>query len=276
VIFTTAFIALFLVLWLLFTAAGPWLERLLSRTAHWTTAFRYGDYLPVFVVLLLGITAAGLAGNVFLDLIEHAIADSPELGGTDARAHAWARSLHTAGATSFFLAMTIIGTPVGLGMLVLIVTAVLVAKHRWRWASYLVFTTGVGGLLNKALKLLFARERPELAEALRNASGYSFPSGHAMGATVVFGALCYLAFRGLPKWRPRGAALAFGTAMVVAISFSRVYLGVHWMSDIAAGVAAGVIWLATTTVAYETSRRIRLVRSLRAVRQKSGQMTLRL
>lgn len=49
--------------------------------------------------------------------------------------------------------------------------------------------------------------------------------------------------------------------MIVAIAASRIYLGVHWISDIAAGIAAGAIWLAATTVAYETSRRIRRVRA---------------
>lgn len=265
-IFTAAFIALFLVLWLFFMAVGPHLERLLFHAAHRTAAFRYRDYVPVVIVLVVGILAAGLAGEAFLDLIEFAIAGSAEVDNTDARAHQWASTTRTAGATSFFIAMTIIGTPVGLGILVLLVIIVLAIKHRWRWASYLALTTAVGGLLNRGLKLLFARERPELAEALRHASGYSFPSGHAMGATIVFGALAYLAFRGLRGWRQRGAALAFATSMIVAISFSRVYLGVHWISDIAAGVAAGIIWLATTTVAYETSRRIRLVRALRAAR----------
>ena len=266
-IFTAAFIALFLLLWLFFMAVGPHLERLLFHAAHRTAAFRYRDYLPVVVVLIVGILAAGLAGEAFLDLIELAIAGSAEVDNTDSKAHQWASTTRTAGATSFFIAMTIIGTPVGLGILVLLATILLAVKRRWRWVSYLLFTTVIGGLLNRALKLLFARERPELAEALRHASGYSFPSGHAMGATIVFGALAYLAFRGLRGWRQRGAALALATSMIVAISLSRVYLGVHWISDIAAGVAAGIIWLATTTVAYETSRRIRMVRSLRAARR---------
>ena len=83
------------------------------------------------------------------------------------------------------------------------------------------------------------------------------------GATVVFGAIAYLAFRMLHAWPARAAALAGSFTMIAAIAASRVYLGVHWISDIGAGIAAGAIWVTATTVAYEASRRIRLVRAFR-------------
>jgi undecaprenyl-diphosphatase len=91
-----------------------------------------------------------------------------------------------------------------------------------------------------------------------------------MGATVCFGALSYLAFRAIPNWRERAAAIALCFSMIAAIAASRVYLGVHWISDIGAGIAAGTIWFASTTVAYETFRRIRLIRSLRKKREVSS------
>jgi undecaprenyl-diphosphatase len=171
------------------------------------------------------------------------------------------------GATPFFTVMTLIGTPAGLGVLVTIIAAILAMGGRWRWAAYFFLTSTIGGLLNLQLKSYFARARPELAEALRDAHGYSFPSGHAMGSTVVFGALCYLAFRVIHTWRWRAVVLALNCSMIAAIATSRIYLGVHWISDIAAGIAAGLIWLTATTVAYETSRRIRLLRSMRAKRK---------
>ena len=85
-----------------------------------------------------------------------------------------------------------------------------------------------------------------------------------MGSTIVFGAFAYLAFRILNRWRPRAAALAFCVSMILAICASRIYLGVHWISDVGAGIAAGLIWLITATVAYETFRRIHRIRVLRA------------
>jgi undecaprenyl-diphosphatase len=266
VIFLAAFAATFLLLWLLFFAIGPGLEKLLARTAHWTAKFRYRDYLPVFIVLASGIAATAFAGDAFMDIAERVQADSPKLRLIDARTHEWARFTHTAGSTAFFTTLTLIGTPVGIGILVAIVSALLALKRRWRWAAYLIVTTSVGGLINLLLKSFFERARPELAEALRTAHGYSFPSGHAMGSTVCFGALAYLALRVLPRWRQRSAAIAFACSMILAISTSRIYLGVHWISDIGAGIAAGLIWIVTATVAYETTRRIRMVRALRAKR----------
>lgn len=260
-LFILGFIALFVILWAVFYAAGPFLERLLARIANRAAAFRHRDYLPVIVIVAVGIAATMVAGDAFIDLAELVHAGSPELDHVDSEVHAWARTAHTDGSTTFFTAMTVIGNPVGLGLIVLPVAIALAMQKRWRWVAYLLVTTVVGGLLNLQLKAWFARARPDLAEALREAHGYSFPSGHAMGSTIVFGALAYLAFRALEHWRARAAALSLACTMIVAIAASRIYLGVHWISDVAAGIAAGTIWLAATTMAYETSRRVRRVRA---------------
>ena len=263
-IFIATFLLLFLTLWSVLYVTYPVTKHPLARAAHWTAKFRYRDYLPVFIILGAGLTATGMAGDAFMDIAERVHANSPQLRAIDAGAHEWARTIRTPGATTFLTALTLLGTPVGLGILLLIVIALLAWKKRWRWIAYLGVTSGLGGLLNLQLKSYFARARPELAEALRSAHGYSFPSGHAMGSTIVFGALGYLAVRVLPRWRDRSAALALCLSLIVAISASRVYLGVHWISDVGAGIAAGAIWVVTATVAYETLRRIRLVRELRA------------
>src|SRR6185436_17780093 len=248
-LFLLAFLLIFFFLWLLFLVLEPALERVLKRTAHWTAKFRYRDYVPVVVVLAIGLGATLHEG--------------------DARVHEWARYARTPGSTRFFTTMTIIGTPGPLGALIAVVVAVLIAKKRWRWAAYLAFTGGIGGVLNLVLKSFFERARPDLAIALRHASGYSFPSGHAMGSTSVFLALAYIALRVIPRWRWRAAALALAVSKIVAIASSRIYLGVHWISDVGAGIAAGLLWITTTTVAYETFRRIRMIRALRAKRSST-------
>ncbi len=263
-LFIAAFLALFLLLWVLFFYVGPLLERVLAKSANVTARFRYRDYLPVLVVLAAGIALTAIAGDAFLDLAESLQEESPRLHAVDRDIHDWAVDTRTPVSTHFLTILTIIGTPAGLGVLIVIAAVLLGLRKRWRWGAYLIVTCGVGGLLNLQLKAFFARARPDLAEALRDAHGYSVPSGHAMGSTIVFGAFAYLAFRILNKWRPRAAALAFCCAMILAICASRIYLGVHWISDVAAGIAAGLIWLSAATVAYEAFRRIRLVRALRA------------
>jgi undecaprenyl-diphosphatase len=217
----------------------------------------------VFVLLAGGIVATTMAGDAFLDIAESVHANSPRVQQVDAAAHRWAALNRSGGSTAFFVAMTTLGSPVALGTIAAVVAGYLAIRGRWRWAAFLLVSITLGGLLNLALKSYFARARPALAEALRAAHGYSFPSGHAMGSTVTFGALTYLAIRSLHGWKQRSAVLAFSSTLVLAIAISRVYLGVHWISDIAAGIAAGLIWTATTTVAYETLRRIRHVRARR-------------
>ena len=258
------FLGLFLLFWAILIPAAPVLQRALTWVGSRTARLRYRDYVPVALLLLGGVFAAIFVGDEFLDLAELVHENSPVLREFDARAHEWARTERTAGATLFFTVMTYVGTPVALGIIVTIVVAVLVARGRFRWAAYLALTSALGSLLVVQLKLYYARARPDLAEALRNAHGYSFPSGHAMGSTIVCLAFAYLALRMKRPWKQRAAAIAGLLTVICAISFSRVYLGVHWISDIGAGVAAGTVWVAVTTVAYEASRRIRAIRAMRA------------
>jgi undecaprenyl-diphosphatase len=223
---------------------------------------RYKAYAPVALIVIAGGLLIGWAGDQFLDLAELVHANSDVLQSADKTAHVWAVSHRTSHATGFFVFMSMVGGPAGVGTIAMIVAAVLAAQKRWRWLLYLLVTVTGGGILNIELKHYFQRARPAVAEMLRRAHGYSFPSGHAMGATVVFGALSYLAFRTAVHWRWKTASLAFGLTMVLAVALSRVYLGAHWISDVAAGMACGGTWVAVTTVAYETLRRIRRLRSV--------------
>lgn len=260
-LFASLLLLVFLVLWVFFGLAGPGLEHLFKRLAHRAAAFRYRDYLPVFVVLASGLTVSVLAGHAFEELAEAVQGQSPILQAFDKGVHDWAVLARSDGSTRLFVVMTLIGTPVPIAILVLVIAGVLAYRGRWRWALYLTLTNVVGGLINLALKGFFERARPDLAEALREAHGFSFPSGHAMGSTVFFGTLAYLAIRVTPGWRSHAAVVALACTMAVAISASRIYLGVHWISDVAAGMSAGLLWLLTSTVAYETFRRIRRVRA---------------
>jgi undecaprenyl-diphosphatase len=105
--------------------------------------------------------------------------------------------------------------------------------------------------------MIFARMRPDLASALAVARWYSFPSGHAMSSFITFGALAYIALRQPWLWAAKSAGLAIALTMVVLVGVSRVYLGVHWTSDIAGGWSAGTVWLASAVVAFEMLLRLR-------------------
>jgi len=261
-----ASIILFLLLWLVLNAAEPLVRGTLPRLANFTAKFRYRDYLPVVVLLLIGGVLAAVAGDEFVDLAELVVQKSSVLQSIDQTFHDWAVYARTPGDTSFFAMMSVVGGPVVMGAITGIVVIALFVRGRHRWAIYLIVTAGGGALLNLELKRFFERARPALAEMLRRASGYSFPSGHAMGSTVVMGAFAYLAVRSLKTWAQKSAVIAFAITFVVAVAASRVYLGVHWLSDIGACMTGGLLWVATTTVGYETFRRIRLIRALREKR----------
>ena len=262
-LFLLTFTGLFLLLWGAFLIAAAPMEHALAFLANRTARFRYRDYLPVVILVAAGFVVSAFAGDAFEDLAELVRGQSPFLREVDNSAHEWASSLRTTGSTAFFSTFTFAGGPLFLAIAVAIVTIVLLVQKRFRWAAFLALTTGLGALLNMLLKIYFARTRPDLTVALRHASGYSFPSGHAMGSTIVAGALTYLAFRVCKTWRTKAAVLAGGTTFIFAVAFSRVYLGVHWISDIAAGFSAGLVWVTTAVIAYETVRRIRLIRELR-------------
>ena len=268
-----AFIAVFLILWAVFYAALPLLNRAETLSAHLTTRLsvryarigrltnRFRAYAPVAIIVVVGGLLTWWAGDQFIDLAELVHSKSTKLQDLDTLAHAWAISKRTPAETTFFVAMSNIGSPVGMAILAVCAAIALAVTRRWRWLLYLTVTAGGGSLLNTELKRYFARARPDLAEMLRQAHGYSFPSGHAMGSTVVLGALSYLAFRTATHWRWKAAWLALAWTLIIAIALSRVYLGVHWISDVGAGIAAGALWVGVTTLAYETLRRIRMLRA---------------
>jgi undecaprenyl-diphosphatase len=277
-----AFVATFLILWAVVYAIlpairhlGQLLARLMARSAGVsrfvsTTQERFKNYLPVAAIVIAGALFTAWAGDSFIDLAEKVHGNNAALQKLDASIHDWAVHERSAGATTFFTIMTIIGGPAGLAVLLTIVGIVLAIRRRWSWLIYLAVTAGGGAILNMELKRYFARARPVAAEMLRRANGYSFPSGHAMGSAVAFGALSYLAFRAIKSWPAKTAVIAFFYTLVAAVALSRVYLGVHWISDVLAGVTVGTVWVTTTTVAYETVRRIRRMRGKAEVRSSRG------
>jgi membrane-associated phospholipid phosphatase len=279
------FFVVFVGLWGVLTFTLPPLWRGFTWIANraGSTAMRYGivkravsatgpfrEYLPVAIIVLAGVVISAVAGDGFLDLAELVHERSPALQEIDAFVHDWAIAQRNANATAFFDVMSTIGGPGGLAVILLVASVALGWQRRFRWLAYVIVTVGGGALLDAELKRFFARSRPDVALQLMHASGYSFPSGHAMGSTVAFATLSYLAFRVLPRWWQRAAAVSFASTMILSIALSRVYLGVHWISDVTAGIVCGLLWVTVTTAAYETLRRIRAIRAMRLERSESG------
>ena len=130
---------------------------------------------------------------------------------------------------------------------------VLAIRRRWRLAIYLL-VTGAGVLtLDPILKALVGRLRPVVAHPIAYGKGDSFPSGHALGSIVCYGAL-FLVFLPAARGPWRRAFTAVIATLIVAIGVSRLLLGVHFVSDVLGGWALGIAWLGITAFAFELSR----------------------
>jgi len=138
--------------------------------------------------------------------------------------------------------VTALGSTVVLTLTVIAVWGFLALAGQWRTAWFAALAAVGGSLLSQTLKWGFSRARPDEVYHATVVMGYSFPSGHAMMSTVVFLTLAALVARLLPSTRLR--LYAVGVALVASglVGVSRVYLGVHWASDVAAGWAAGTAW----------------------------------
>jgi membrane-associated phospholipid phosphatase len=152
---------------------------------------------------------------------------------------------------SAFKVFTLLGSVPFLALLVLVV-ALLLLRHGLVNEAALVVIGAVGiEVLFSVLKLLFHRPRPELAYV--HLDTYSFPSGHAAGSAGIYAILFYLAARYFSKGGRLLLAFTF-VLLVGLIAFSRLYLEVHYLSDVLAGITLGVAWAAACLFVYERTR----------------------
>src|ERR1700743_1720917 len=150
-------------------------------------------------------------------------------------------------------AVTWLGSSGVLWTLIGLAVVWLAIRRRWRLAIYLL-VTGAGVLtLDPVLKALVGRLRPVVAHPIAYGKGDSFPSGHALGSIVCYGAL-FLVFLPATRGIWRRVFTAVIVTLIAAIGISRLLLGVHYLSDVLGAWALGITWLGVTTFAFELSR----------------------
>lgn len=193
-------------------------------------------------------TSAGLVISILSLLTFTQIADSAlgqeTLANIDLRL---ANDLHTAAtplATQVMLLITALGGPVVVAVAI-VVGAALLAWRRWADLMLWIGALAGGAMLTAVLKVLIQRPRPVFTNPIIVETSWSFPSGHALMAVVTYGLLAYLLIGRLRQWRWQVALVLVSVLLIALIGFSRLYLGVHYLSDVLAGYAAGLCWLAT-------------------------------
>jgi undecaprenyl-diphosphatase len=138
--------------------------------------------------------------------------------------------------------ITALGSTTVLTLVVLVTACFLTLRRRFRSALLVLAATSLGALAVTLVKALVARSRPDLIDRLMEEASHSFPSGHAANSAIVYLTLATLLFPVVRGWRMRGFVLGVAMLLVGLIGVSRVYLGVHWPSDVLAGWAFGSCW----------------------------------
>ena len=164
---------------------------------------------------------------------------------------------------AFFWGFTWLGSYVPLTILTVAAAWRLISRGRTLLAVMWAISQGGGAVISQTLKAIFARPRPEGADPILFGSSLSFPSGHAVGAIVFCGVGAYILMRTVRSWRARLLFVTGALAWSLPMGFSRLYLGVHYFSDVVAGFLIGAAWVAICVSGMEVALRGRRAGDLR-------------
>jgi undecaprenyl-diphosphatase len=219
-------------------------------------------YTTVGIFLTVGAVLAIIATAGFAELAERVLA-----GGTQAFDVAilqWLHNHQSKPLTALMVEMTYLGT--GTVVIVVVGVAALFLWHtEHKHSARLLLAATVGNiLLNGALKLVYHRARPSVFEWQTTAVSSSFPSGHAMSATVVYGTVAYLLVR-LQRHRwAKVLTVTTAVLLILLICLTRLYLGVHYPSDVIGGIIVGLAWASFCMATLEASLALARRRASRA------------
>ena len=193
----------------------------------------------------------GFVGLIASLLVLGTIAEgvrTQEVFALDSWATPFLHGIATPGLDSVMNTLTDIGSSLVITPVFVVVVAVLLLRHRYGGALFLAVASGGALVLNGTMKLLFERPRPQLPWA-HVLPDYSFPSGHTMNGVVFYIALALI------LWSVAGrrigvTALVVAVVLALGIGVSRIYLGYHYLTDVAGGLLAGIAWLLVVGAAF--------------------------
>jgi len=201
------------------------------------------------LLLLLGLLMSTL--TMLLMAKVHEEIAQPFLEHVDRQLMQVIHAHNTPALTRLAFTLSFIGSPTALIPGVALSAIVLWALKLRRDAVLLVTAIGGAALLDTILKLHFRRIRPTVPWALVTEHSFSFPSGHSVGAVVLYGTITYLIWSHLHDFKQRAVVIVLALLLIAGIGASRVYIGVHYPTDVAAGYLVGLLWLLTIVGANE-------------------------
>ena len=224
------------------------------RQSAWL-ATRVDTTSPRGFALSVVVLTGGIAAWIFLGLTQDVVANE-EAVLSDPGITRFFVDHRAAWATSLFRSVTWLGSNAALIPVVAIVAAYLLFRRKaWRPAVLLVAALAGANAWYRVVKPLVGRSRPPLALHLVGVSGDSFPSGHATAAVAVWGMVAVVVCAGR-SGTFKAAAWTIAGLVVLLVGASRIYLGVHWWTDVMAGTALGGLWLCLLVGATSRSRSV--------------------
>ncbi|MFI5777819.1 phosphatase PAP2 family protein [Nocardia sp. NPDC051570] len=192
--------------------------------------------------------AALITGSV--ELVRAAIDTRDGSTELDAAALNWTISHRAGWLTPTAEAFSTLGGPVTMLAVTLAACAWLARQRRWPAVLLTAVVAGGAGVLGSTMKSAIDRHRPPDIDHLVTVADSSFPSGHTLGSTAVVGALAALTVLSTCDRVIKIAVSIEAALFIVAVGLSRVYLGVHWLTDVLAGWSIGILWLTTCLTCY--------------------------
>ncbi|HZK46749.1 MAG TPA: phosphatase PAP2 family protein [Atopostipes sp.] len=195
------------------------------------------------------LTIAIISLIIFLIVAYMGYNDWPEITKLDNQIGSVFHNLRTQSRTSIAIAITRIANFSGQVVLATVITFALILFKKWRTGLWFGLMALLGaGVINGVVKSIFHRARPTDIEHLIEQGGYAFPSGHSMGSMIIFGSLLFILYRYInsrKSYWPVGKVLLSLTLglLILMIGLSRIYLGVHFPTDVIGGFALGLSWI---------------------------------
>jgi membrane-associated phospholipid phosphatase len=188
-------------------------------------------------------------GGIVLAVLALLVRDADAGLGIDRSAADWGATHSTTFTHDVLEAFTNLGKPGVVAAMAVVLAVVETIRTRSRWvAPFLLIVVGGNGLITTTIKQLDDRVRPTI-DPIASTLGPSFPSGHSSWSAAFFAAAALLLSRGRSR-RVRIALSGLAAGLAVAVAASRVLLGVHWLTDVLAGLAVGWAWFAACSIAF--------------------------
>lgn len=194
--------------------------------------------LPLVAGLLVFATMTLTLGEISEDIINH-----EPITVADVQLSNWMHAHTSPLLTSAMFVATSLGSTVMVTCIAVALGLYLLWRRQFYWIAALASSVLGGALLNRLLKYGFHRARPHFTDPILTLTSYSFPSGHTMIATVLYGVIAAYIFSRTNDWRWRALTIVATAVLIGVVACSRIYLGAHYLSDVLGAMAEGLAWL---------------------------------